>query len=47
MTPEKYLFCLMSTQEFCIPSLHGCRYHLENDLDDSLQRGGLRSDLLS
>jgi hypothetical protein len=47
MTPTNYLFCLMSTHDLGIPSLHPCRYYLENTLDHSLQRGGLRSDLLS
>ena len=37
----------MSTQELGIPSLHLCRYYLEHTLDHSLQRGSLRSDLLS
>ena len=47
MTPEKYPFLLMSTQELGIPSLHPCRYYLENTLDHLLQRSGLRSDLVS
>ena len=47
MTPTNYLFRLMSTQELGVPSLHPCRYYLENTLDHSLQRSRLHSDLLS
>jgi hypothetical protein len=47
MTPTNYLFRIMSTQELGIPSLHPCRYDLDNALDHSLQRGSLHSGLLS
>jgi hypothetical protein len=46
MTYTNYLFRLMSTHELGIPSLF-CRYYLENELDHSLQRSSLHSDLLS